>query len=176
MAVAGAGRGLHRRACAAQRIGYGGTVGDASDDVYVSACTPFVAAGGAMATLMYDSSLTDCSGDFACEPGETCLGVPIGTGAAGDTALELLCVSQIGPLGANATAPLGAPCPLDSANPYTCASLYCLPGDAPNTGYCSQLCTTDDDCVAGAMTCQPLTLLDRKDDSQDVSIGLCRMK
>ena len=172
--------GTYSMACFPILLGNGGTLSDDSDNVYVAACAPLMPAGPDYIAILTDqSSMEDCSDDYKCKAGETCLGVGIGSGATGDTKLEMLCVSQSDTQGNTADKDLGAQCTLDPADqtePYVCKSLYCLPDSKTNVGYCSQLCATNDDCTAGGpdMVCDQYTLLDRKDDSKDISIGLCR--
>ena len=166
--------GTYDMVCYPILLGEGGTPGADADNVTITACAPLMPAGpGQLAILTDGSSLADCSADFSCPPGETCLGIGYGTGSTGPTSLEMLCVSQSDAGASPASLPAGSSCDPTSGSAYQCSSLLCLPDVALFSGYCSALCKADTDCPAGT-ACKPYVLFDRVDPTQDVTIPLCQ--
>ena len=130
-----------------------------------------------------DYSAADCSTDWnSCPAGQACTGFGIGHGATGPTSLEMACIGNGGFTSQNqpipATGNLGDSCDITFSNDngVYCNSNYCLPDAGADQGYCSELCTSNADCAGGSpdMICDDYVLLDRKDDADDVTIGLCR--
>jgi hypothetical protein len=202
-ATLGTFTGAYNLACIPYRVGVAGTMDATDDDIYVSICFPgavylggFIPGNGLMqitqvpnAETNTGSSLADCSADYACtDTKETCVVFHTAQGSTGPTHVDYLCVNNklnmpetAAPnspsVVVNPSASLGDACTVDAqiSTDTTCDTLYCLP-DVGDAGYCSGLCKTDADCSAlGASgTCDDVIVVDRQDDSQDVTVKACR--
>jgi len=156
--------------------GWGGTIKDSTDNVWLPLCWP---------TPKQYSSLNDCSADTAsCPENQACVGWASAMGATGAQKLELLCVGAYS-VGADNqpkfnAGTLGQKCDTtgEAANGVYCKSNYCLNDIKEGDGYCSGHCKTDADCSAGGadMVCDALTLIDKPDTANDLSISICRKK
>jgi len=189
--------GPYNLGCVPYGYGEAGTADVTDDDVYVSICFPAALALGksipgagvlmqfltAGETNQTSSSMTDCSGTLYCtNPNEACIAFPTAQGATGPTHVDYLCVNNKQNFVENnqqvtvdPTAAVGEECTLniEDKTATLCHDLYCLP-DVGGNGYCSRLCVNDNDCGGGALKCEDIVVIDRADDSQDLTVKACR--
>jgi len=151
--------------CASLLYGYGGTLDDSTDVVYIPLC------------IVTTDSLVDCASNLTCTAAnEVCFHNVVATDAAHPATTEFLCSALVEEGTAKPTGALGSACNLEPAedDPPQCASGYCIE-DKNGNGYCSQLCKAGDPCGAGT-TCVETTVFPRVGVYADnsASIGLCR--
>ena len=148
--------------CRALLYSAGPSIDDASDNIYVPLCD----------LVNGTDSLEDCSGDYACgEATEACLQFVQAFGAAGPVTKEFHCAESTG------TAKFNASCNLTGEDPPAnelCEDIYCAPDAKEDSGYCTKLCDTDEDCAGGSddMVCDGRVIFERKS-GDNVELKIC---